>query len=266
MCDPGYIKWIYNVFGDCIVTKRDKISFGIGLVSNCIWLVCSSPQIYHNFKTKKIDGFSPFYFVFIATADVLSLVGAFIVHALATQIITGFIYITLDVVLLTQFAIYGWCRGKCEKNDEDYQDYNDYLLSSQSNYTDTASYALATLPVVALSHINYKEPYTGKYLFGTISGWIGTCIYICSRVPQLIKNIKQKYLTDFSPIYVCFLISANATYSISVFVKSTSPQYLWKQTPWIVGSLVPMCFDIATGIQMLIFGTKIPIEEIIESR
>ena len=66
-------------------------------------------------------------------------------------------------------------------------------------------------------------------------------------------------------MYIAFLISANATYSISVFIKSLNPQYLWKETPWIIGSLVPMVFDIITAIQMIVFGTQVSDDNAIQT-
>ena len=274
VCDQGYILWIYKFFGECIVTTNDKISFTIGMISNCIWLFCSAPQIYHNFKTKKVECFSPFYFILIFTADILSLTGAFIVQALATQIITGIIYVLLDLILITQYAIYGHCI-KCNISKPSI----DNPLNSQSSLDDTISInnnnnsfssnhapllAIA-FPTFVLAKVDYSIPYSGSNLFGTVSGWCGTLIYITSRIVQLIKNIKTKYLTDYSPMYIAFLISANATYSISVFIKSLNPQYLWKETPWIIGSLVPMVFDIITAIQMIVFGTQVSDDNAIQT-
>ena len=265
-CTGDYIEWIYVAFGDCIVTARDKVSFSIGMVSNCIWLICSIPQIYHNFKTKHVDGQSPFYFSIMVCADSMSLIGAIITHALATQIVTGIIYVTVDIILVTQFTIYGgWpClkKGKKLLDDNEYQKQNDNIVNQ--SYTDSnntnnpvAGTLLATSLIVNAA-IDYSFPYRGEYLYGSISGWIGTGLYLFSRVTQLKKNLERKYITDFSPVYIAFIISANATYSLSVFIKSLDPAYLWRQTPWIVGSLGPMCFDIFTAMMMCYYGRTPP--------
>ncbi|KAH0787735.1 PQ loop repeat family protein [Histomonas meleagridis] len=244
-CEGDYVHWIYKVFGDCISTPRDYVSFAIGTISNILWLVCSLPQIYHNFKNKHVDGQSPFYFALICAADLLSLVGAIVTHALSTQIVTGFIYITLDIILLTQYTIYRWCKKK----------QTDSIVTIDSTNLVGVS-ALATVPLLAQSKVDYSLPYKGEYLYGSVSGWIGSGIYITARIIQLLKNIEVKVITDFSPVYISILISANLTYSLSVFIRSVDPQYLWKQTPWIVGSIIPMTFDCITAIQMCIFGYK----------
>lgn len=254
-CTGDYIEWIYIAFGDCVSTVRDKVSFSIGMVSNCLWLICSLPQIYHNFRTKHVDGQSPFYFSIMVCADSMSLIGAIITHALATQIVTGFIYVTVDIILVTQFTLYGgW---PCQQRKKRLLDDNTY--QNADGYTDSVnpSAVLAAGLVVGCA-FDWGFPYRGEYLYGSITGWIGTSLYLFSRVTQLIKNLERKYITDFSPIYVALIISANATYSLSVFIKSLDPSYLWRQCPWIVGSLGPMCFDIFTSMQMCYYGRTPP--------
>ncbi|KAK8853876.1 PQ loop repeat-containing protein 2 [Tritrichomonas musculus] len=269
-CEGG-IKWIEKVFGDCVVTPRDKISFGIGMISNCLWLVCSTPQIYHNYVTKEVEGFSPFYFILIVTADTFSLLGAIFTHGLASQIVTGFIYITLDIILLTQFSIYGCMKNRCQKNknkniiepsvenieihsDSDQINTSNQNGDSGNEVSMTTGLLAAALPSLG-SSIDYSAPYKGEYLFGSVSGWIGTTIYVSSRIFQLKKNLEQEIVKDFSIIYVALLITANATYSISVFLRSLEEAYLWKQTPFIIGSLVPMTFDCITMGQ-IIYGKR----------
>ena len=244
-CPNGYIKWIYRVFGDCIITNKDKISFGIGMVSNFLWIICSMPQIYHNYKTKRVQGFSPFYFTLMFIADTFSLTGAILTKALITQIITGTIYVTIDCILLFQFSIYGgW---ECEKSDNE-------VLTTESSYTN------GILPIIITTaySFDFSYPYKGKLLFGTISGWIGTSLYLGSRILQLLKNLKRRYISDFSQIYLFLIILANLTYSTSVFIRDLSLNYLWKQLPWIIGSIFPMFFDITTTIQLYLWGNSLP--------
>lgn len=269
-CKDG-IKWIEKVFGDCVVTPRDKVSFTIGMISNCLWLVCSTPQIIHNHVTKSVEGFSPFYFILIVTADTFSLLGAIFTHGLASQIVTGFIYITLDAILLTQFSIYGCMKNRCRKNqtpaitevsadkievqsDSDQTNNSNQNTNAGNDASMTTGLLAAALPSLA-SSIDYSYPYRGEFLFGSVSGWIGTTIYVSSRIFQLKKNLEQEIVKDFSIIYVALLITANATYSISVFLRSLDEAYLWKQTPFIIGSLVPMTFDCITMGQ-IIYGRK----------
>ena len=125
---------------------------------------------------------------------------------------------------------------------------------SGNDTTMTAGLLASALPSLA-SSIDYSAPYKGECLFGSISGWIGTTIYVSSRIFQLKKNLEQEIVKDFSIIYVALLITANATYSISVFLRSLDGAYLWKQTPFIIGSLVPMTFDCITMAQ-IIYGRR----------
>lgn len=248
-CEGDYVEWIYKYFNDCISTPREKVSFAIGSFSNILWLVCSVPQIYHNCRSRHVESFSPFYFILICTADVLSLIGGLIVKVNFTQVLTGFIYVALDITLLTQYAIY---HKRAMNNEAAVDDINQELSPTKQHDSDIPIMGIAPLMPILAASIDYSIPYTKDYLYGSLSGWMSFFIYTVSRIIQLRKNIKQRVLTDYSHLYVAILVTANATYSTSIFTKSLDEEYLWKQTPWILGSLVPMTFDIITAIQLCV--------------
>ena len=133
---------------------------------------------------------------------------------------------------------------------------NEPLLTEDTSLVSMPSSSLAFGAIVTA--IDWALPYKGPNLYGSVSGWVGSSLYLFSRVTQLIKNLEKKYITDFSPFYIALIVSANATYSLSVFIRSIDSNYLWRQAPWIVGSIGPMCFDIFTACMMCYYGRVPP--------
>ncbi|KAK8889320.1 PQ loop repeat-containing protein 2 [Tritrichomonas musculus] len=275
MCDPGAIKWIESAFGECVVTARDKWSFGIGMVSNLMWVVSSAPQIYQNCKTKRVDGQSPFLFSLLETGNILSLIGIIITHGLLTQIITAFLYAFLDGIMFTQFIYYRYCRKNRKDKSEDQADEkiseddddgpntqnvteteSDYNANGSNGSSHVGGLAAGLLIAAAEAKVDYKAPYVKDQLVGSLFGWISGCVYIGSRIPQVIQNFKNHKVIDLSPIYVSFAIFGNTTYFLSVIIKSTERNYMWKQTPFLFGALGPLSCDVLFLFQMCFLGLQ----------
>lgn len=265
MCDEGAIKWIEDVFDDCIITARDKWSFAIGLISTVIFLVSSLPQIILNFKEKKVDGQSPFFFSLLFCGSASNLIGVFITHGLITQIIQGVCYCALDGILFGQFIVYKYIiKSNGDDNDDDDREMS--YDSSQNSQIETddindsgnpSTGALATTALVGTaSATDWARPYKKDQVVGSIFGWIATVIFTVSRVPQIVQNVKQQAVDNLSPFYFVLSISGNFTYSFSVFLRSLESNYLWKQAPFIAGSLGPLACDFIVLFQMLYYKRK----------
>ncbi len=59
-------------------------------------------------------------------------------------------------------------------------------------------------------------------VFGSMLGWIMTCSYVGSRIPQLVKNYRRGMTTGLSlPMFV-LLVLGSTTYVASIFVRWVS--------------------------------------------
>ena len=59
-------------------------------------------------------------------------------------------------------------------------------------------------------------------MFGSLLGWIMTCSYVGSRIPQLVKNYRRGMTTGLSlPMFV-LLVLGSTTYVASIFVRWVS--------------------------------------------
>ena len=207
MCDAGAIKWIEDVFDDCIITPRDKWSFAIGLISTVIFLVSSLPQIILNFKEKKVDGQSPFFFSLLFCGSASNLIGVLITHGLITQIIQGVCYCLLDGILFGQFIVYKYIikTGAKEAHESSYDEaQNETEDVNDSGNPSTNALAIATL-VSTASATDWARPYKKDQIVGSIFGWVATVIFTASRLPQIIQNAKQRAVDNLSPFY--FILS-----------------------------------------------------------
>lgn len=56
-------------------------------------------------------------------------------------------------------------------------------------------------------------------IFGSVLGWVMTCSYVGSRIPQLLKNYRRGMTTGLSlPMFV-LLVLGSTTYVASIFVR-----------------------------------------------
>jgi uncharacterized protein with PQ loop repeat len=248
MCDPGAIAWVEKIFGDCIITDRDKVSFGVGLISNVIFLVSALPQIIRNFHKKKVDGQSIFFFGLLLTADTLNLIGLIITHGLITQLISGIFYVLSDACLCTQFVTYKYILKTNDAPDsETEQDSEDPATAELSmlSHPDvpTTPFMIVSMASHVSSATDIKAPYSGFQLLGTLFGWGGGCIFIASRLPQIAKNWKAHQVQGISVIYVILTFLGNLTYVGSILIRSLDGTYVWKQTPFLAGAIGPMFCD-----------------------
>jgi uncharacterized protein with PQ loop repeat len=260
MCEGHAIEWIYDLFGDCIITPRDKTSFAIGLSSNFLWVCSAIPQIYQNFRTKRVKGQHPFFIGALLLGDIFSLIGILITHGLATQIITNTLYVILDGTMFAQFVIFNYIYQNADAvslpNREGACDSTLLPSADTGSVPELPSTAiiLGAMAVTANAEMDWKSPYEGEKLIGTVFGWLGCIGYMLSGEPQIHKNMDRKSVDDVSPYYLALIIAGNGTYTLAVMMRKVDMSFWWAQAPWLLGSIWPMCADIIVACQMCYYG------------
>jgi uncharacterized protein with PQ loop repeat len=253
MCPSGAIKWVEVLFGDCIVTSLDKLSFAVGLLSNLVCLTSSLPQIVLNFRHKRVGGQSLFFFAFLFLGSCLSLVGVIVTKGLVTQLLQAVCYVLLDGILLCQFVVYKYIFKTIEPLSTDTPE----LEPMESPSGPPAPIAIATM----LGHAaatDYHAPYAGTQLLGTLFGWVGSAIFIASRIPQIIKNRQTRAVQDLSVLYISMSALGNCTYVVSLLLRSVEGTFLWRQAPFLVGAAGPMACDLILLGQKWTYGRVDP--------
>lgn len=99
-------------------------------------------------------------------------------------------------------------------------------------------------------------PASTKYKFlGTVLAWASAGIYLCSRVPQIFKNIKRGSVEGLSPLMFFCAVMGNATYAASMFIKGGD---LSGSAPFLTGSLGTLAFDFTILLQFLYYRGRKP--------
>ena len=251
ICAGEYIHWIYKVFGECVTTQREKMCFGFGISSTLIWMWAQLPQIYMNFRSKHVDGLSLGFLLLLVLGDISNLTGCILTHGLVTQKITSTFFCIVDITCTLQYLYYKFVYPKCCQQKPEIS-----IISSENDggYTQIIP-GIATIAAAAVATLGteYENPYSKKYLAGSLIGWISGVIYSSSRVFQIIKNFMRKRTDGLS---IQFFISAwlgNCTYAISIFLKDSHWGYIWMQFPWLVGSMGPMILDLIVLTQFFLY-------------
>ncbi|KAJ3451230.1 lysosomal amino acid transporter [Anaeramoeba flamelloides] len=129
-----YSKLISQLFGDCIWSTKDYVSFFVGLSSILCWLVAQLPQILLNFRTKRADSLSFYFLTEWLLGDITNLVGCLLTDQLPPQVATAIYFLFIDFTLFLQYIWYG--RRKMKEKDDEKNEKNEKPLVDMQTICD----------------------------------------------------------------------------------------------------------------------------------
>ncbi|EMD97737.1 hypothetical protein COCHEDRAFT_1151322 [Bipolaris maydis C5] len=88
-----------------------------------------------------------------------------------------------------------------------------------------------------------------------ILGYASAVCYLGARIPQIIKNQREKSCEGLSLLFFMLSLLGNATYGAGIIFHSQEKQYILTNLPWLIGSLGTMVEDVTIFIQFRVFGT-----------
>ncbi|KAI0188036.1 PQ loop repeat-domain-containing protein [Xylaria flabelliformis] len=97
------------------------------------------------------------------------------------------------------------------------------------------------------------DPSSPAGISGMVLGYASALCYLCARIPQIVKNYRQKSCDGLALLFFLFSLTGNLTYGLSVFTYSQDAEYLIKATPWLVGSLGTIVEDCIIFYQFSIY-------------
>ncbi|KAI0506173.1 PQ-loop-domain-containing protein [Xylaria bambusicola] len=91
-------------------------------------------------------------------------------------------------------------------------------------------------------------------LGGMILGYASALCYLCARIPQIIKNYREKSCEGLALLFFMFSLTGNLTYGLSVFTYSQDADYITRAVPWLLGSLGTIVEDCIIFYQFRIYS------------
>ncbi|RFU76919.1 hypothetical protein TARUN_5332 [Trichoderma arundinaceum] len=91
---------------------------------------------------------------------------------------------------------------------------------------------------------------------GIILGYFSAVCYLCARVPQIIKNYREKSCEGLSILFFMLSLTGNLTYAISIVAYSQDKKYIINTIPWLIGSLGTVVEDGTIFVQFRLYANN----------
>ncbi|KAL1612282.1 hypothetical protein SLS60_000506 [Paraconiothyrium brasiliense] len=92
-------------------------------------------------------------------------------------------------------------------------------------------------------------------LGASILGYASAVCYLGARIPQIVKNQKDRSCEGLSLLFFILSLLGNATYGAGILFHSVEKEYFLTNLPWLIGSLGTIVEDVIIFIQFRVFGT-----------
>lgn len=262
------VEWAFHIFGECIYNDRGKASLIIGLVSIFFFAFAQFPQIYRNFKLKRLPGISPLFIFLWLLGDASNLIGCILSNQLPTQLYQAIYFVSIDCISFSQI-MYIYCKNKrnppeplilnVPESDEDESDESNRYNGGERLYSVMPFFLFflffpnnepTQIPMRVLSNSTTIPSgpsgvlSTPTEIIGYIIGWISALCYISSRIPQIKKNASRKSTAGLSKWMFFFTSSGNILYTLSLALMFDNANFVVLHLPWLLGALIPLSLDI----------------------
>ncbi|KAF2720057.1 PQ-loop-domain-containing protein [Polychaeton citri CBS 116435] len=87
-----------------------------------------------------------------------------------------------------------------------------------------------------------------------VLGYISAICYLGARIPQIVKNQRERSCEGLSLLFFLLSLLGNATYGAGILFHSVEKQYFLTNLPWLIGSLGTMAEDAIIFVQFHTFG------------
>ncbi|KAJ9607540.1 hypothetical protein H2200_007618 [Cladophialophora chaetospira] len=89
-----------------------------------------------------------------------------------------------------------------------------------------------------------------------VLGYFSAVAYLGARIPQIIKNARDKSCEGLSLLFFILSLLGNLTYGAGILFHSTESQYVMKNLPWLIGSLGTMAEDVTIFAQFRMYRLR----------
>ncbi|RDA89512.1 hypothetical protein CP533_3918 [Ophiocordyceps camponoti-saundersi (nom. inval.)] len=99
-----------------------------------------------------------------------------------------------------------------------------------------------------------QEKHEMRAAVGLVLGYVSAAFYLCARIPQILKNYREKSCEGLSLLFFMLSLTGNMTYGLSLLAYSQKTDYLVKSLPWLLGSLGTMVEDATIFVQFRLYA------------
>ncbi|KKY36159.1 putative vacuolar membrane pq loop repeat protein [Diaporthe ampelina] len=96
---------------------------------------------------------------------------------------------------------------------------------------------------------------------GMSLGYISALCYLCARIPQIIKNWREKSTEGLALLFFLLSLTGNLTYGASLVAYSQDGAYILKALPWLLGSLGTIAEDAIIFVQFKLYSKTGQVKE-----
>ncbi|MCJ1240858.1 hypothetical protein MMC14_008862 [Varicellaria rhodocarpa] len=110
----AFLERISSNFNTCVPTSLAFVSTLLGSLSILSWLFAQLPQIFKNYELKSSSSLSVIFLIVWCFGDSTNLLGALLTKQAAWQVVVAGYYVSVDVVLVSQYFWYTYYRPSRE--------------------------------------------------------------------------------------------------------------------------------------------------------
>jgi solute carrier family 66 (lysosomal lysine-arginine transporter), member 1 len=90
----------------------------------------------------------------------------------------------------------------------------------------------------------------------SLLGYMSAVAYLGARIPQIVKNQRERSCEGLSLLFFLLSLLGNLTYGMGILFHSVEKQYILTNLPWLIGSLGTMAEDAVIFVQFSVFGER----------
>ncbi|WYZ45589.1 hypothetical protein EsH8_VIII_000905 [Colletotrichum jinshuiense] len=91
---------------------------------------------------------------------------------------------------------------------------------------------------------------------GLVLGYFSAVCYLCARIPQIIKNYRDKSCEGLALLFFLLSLTGNLTYGASLVAFKQDRDYLLNALPWLLGSLGTIAEDFVIFAQFHLYAPR----------
>ncbi|KFY08826.1 hypothetical protein V492_05872 [Pseudogymnoascus sp. VKM F-4246] len=123
----------------------------------------------------------------------------------------------------------------------------------------TAGWAIAYRSGVWRPTPNHPGKAPGKdqvAVGASVMGYLSALCYLGARIPQIIKNYRDKSCEGLSLLFFVLSLMGNITYGVSILFHSLEREYVMTNLPWLIGSLGTIVEDGFIFVQFRMYARE----------